>query len=61
MVKEQENVDIHLDVFMLFPFDDHLRFEMLSGVWSAKTSLLCIMGELAGGGSMAGAVDVTDR
>ena len=38
-----------------------LRFEAFSVIGSLRTSLLCIMGELAGGGSVAVAVGVSDR
>ena len=44
-----------------FCFHDFLRSELFWGFGSFCTSLLCIVGELAGGGSVAVAVGVTDR
>ena len=42
-------------------FDNLLRFKISSGFRSLKTSLLCIIGELARGGSVTVTVKVSDR
>ena len=41
-------------------FGDFVRCEMFLGFGSLQTSLLCIVGELAGGGSVAVDVGVSD-
>ena len=58
LVKERiYNIGTPLDVLGFCRFVDVLRFE--SFFWSLRTSLLCIVGELAGGGYLA--VGVGDR
>ena len=39
----------------------NFTFEFVWVFWSLQTNLLCIVGELAGGGSVAVAVGVSDR
>ena len=62
MVEERiANIGIPLDIFffLLFP----CFFCVLKPIWvfgSLRTSLLCLIGELAGGGSVAVAVGVSD-
>ena len=51
-------IGIPLDVFAFCCFNDVLCFCVLG---SLQTSLLCIMRELAGGGSVAVAVDISDK
>ena len=52
------NIDIHLDIFAVLPFQWFVlkKFQVLG---SLQTCLLCIVGELAEGGSVAVAVSVT--
>ena len=45
----------------LIALDDYLRFNKFLVFGSLQTSLLCIVGELAGGGSVTVAVGVSDR
>ena len=48
--------DINLWTFLGF-----LHLDISSGFGSLRTSLLCIVGEIAGGGSVAVAVGIGDR
>ena len=55
------NIGIHLEIFcVFFSFNDFWVLNFL-GFASLQTSLLCIMGELAGGQSVARAVSVSDK
>ena len=38
-----------------------LHFEIVDGFWSLQITLLCLMGELAGGGSVAVVFSITDK
>ena len=54
------NIGLPLDVFMCFcNFNVFFAFKYLSSSFSSQASLLCIVGELASGGSVA--VGVSDR
>ena len=55
------SIGIPLDIFGFFRLEDFLRYEMFSIFASLQISILCIMGELAGGGSVTVAVAVSDR
>ena len=54
-------IGIPADVLSFCRFNDFMRFDIFSGFKSLRSSLLCIVGELAGGGSVAVAVGVSDR
>ena len=54
------NIGIPLDSSGFCRFDD-FGSPFFPGFGSSHTSILCILGELAGGGFMAVAVNVTDR
>ena len=56
LVKESiANICIPLEIF------GFLQFDFCLVLWSLQTSLLCMMGELAGVGYVAVAVGVSDR
>ena len=51
------NIGIPLNVFVFLSFNDSLRYKIFPWVFgSLRSSLLCIIGELAGGVSVAVAV-----
>ena len=54
------NIGVPLDMFGFCCYNDSLRFEIFQVLGSLRTSLLCILEELAGGGSVAMAVGITD-
>ena len=55
-------IGILLDVLLFFGrFDNFLRSDLIRVLGSLWTSLLCIVAELTGGGSVAVAVGVSDR
>ena len=62
LVKEHiANIGILLDILCFGCFDDFLCFDIFWVFGSLQTSLLCIMGELAGGGFLDMAVGVIVR
>ena len=62
LVKEHITyIGIPLEFFWLFLLNDFLCFEIVMVFLSLQTSLLCIGGHLAGGGSLAGAVATSER
>ena len=58
MEKRIANIDIPLEVLFFFLLISMIYFHFL---WFLQTSLLCIIGELAGEDSVAEAVSVSDR
>ena len=55
------NIGISQDIFGFLRFNFFLRLDIFWAFWSLQTSLLCIMVEVAGGGSVAVAIGVSDR
>ena len=55
------NIGIPLDFLCFCHFNDFWCFVIFPGFWVLANSLLCIMGELAGGWYVAVALAVSDR